>query len=68
MNPELHPNKKDPLGLGEVQATVWNIKFPYYLKLLEEAQTPEEVNAITVDYSLPVVVQEEAEEEANTAI
>ena len=42
------------IGLGEVQATVWNVKFPYYLKQLELAQTVEEVNAITVDYSLPI--------------
>lgn len=42
------------IGLGEVQAAVWNVKFPYYLKQLELAQTVEEVNAITVDYSLPI--------------
>lgn len=42
------------MGLGEVQATVWNVKFPYYLKLLESATTVEEINAITVDYSLEV--------------
>ena len=42
------------MGLGEVQATVWNVKFPYYLKQLENAQTVEEVKAITVDYSLPI--------------
>lgn len=49
------------MGLGEVQATVWNVKFPYYLKLLEEAQTVEEINAINVDYSLPVEIPEETE-------
>lgn len=49
------------MGLGEVQATVWNIKFPYYLKQLESATTVEEVNAINVDYSLPVEIQEEDE-------
>ena len=42
------------IGLGEVQATVWNVKFPYYLKQLENAITVEEVKAITVDYSLPI--------------
>ena len=42
------------MGLGEVQATVWNVKFPYYLKQLENATTVEEVKAITVDYSLPI--------------
>ena len=42
------------MGLGEVQATVWNVKFPYYLKLLENATTVEEVSSITVDYSLPI--------------
>lgn len=42
------------MGLGEVQATVWNVKFPYYLKLLELATTVEEIKAIIVDYSLPI--------------
>ena len=42
------------MGLGEVQATVWNVKFPYYLKLLELATTVEEINAINVDYSLEI--------------
>lgn len=42
------------MGLGEVQATVWNVKFPYYLKQLENATTVEEVKAINVDYSLPI--------------
>ena len=41
-------------GLGQVQAEVWNVKFPHYLKQLENAQTVEEVNAIKVDYSLPI--------------
>ena len=48
------------MGLGEVQATVWNVKFPYYLKQLENAQTVDEVKAITVDYSL--LIPEETEE------
>ena len=42
------------MGLGEVQATVWNVKFPYYLKLLELATTVEEINEINVDYSLEI--------------
>lgn len=46
------------MGLGEVQATVWNVKFPYYLKLLELATTVEEVNAINVDYSIDQVEEE----------
>ena len=48
------------MGLGEVQATVWNVKFPYYLKQLELATTVEEVKARNVDYSLPI--PEETEE------
>ena len=48
------------IGLGEVQATVWNVKFPYYLEQLENSTTVEEINAITVDYSLPI--PEETEE------
>ena len=51
------------MGLGEVQATVWNVKFPYYLKLLELATTVEEVNAINVDYSLPIPKETEVTDE-----
>ena len=52
-------------GLGQVQAEVWNVKFPYYLKQLENATTVEEVNAITVDYSLPIP-EENKETNENT--
>lgn len=51
------------IGLGEVQATVWNVKFPYYLKLLENATTVEEINAINVDYSLPIPEETEVTDE-----
>lgn len=51
------------MGLGEVQATVWNVKFPYYLKQLENATTVEEVKAITVDYSLPIPKETEVTDE-----
>ena len=54
------------IGLGEVQATVWNVKFPCYLKLLENAQTVEEVNAITVDYSLPIPEEKEVTKNNST--
>ena len=54
------------MGLGEVQATVWNVKFPYYLKQLENAQTVEEVNAINVDYSLPIPEENEVTENNST--
>lgn len=46
-------------GLGEVQATVWNVKFPYYLKQIEEAKTVDEVNAIVVDYSQDIPAEDE---------
>lgn len=51
------------MGLGEVQATVWNMKFPYYLKQLENATTVEQVKAITVDYSLPIPKETEVTNE-----
>ena len=51
------------MGLGEVQATVWNVKFPYYLKQLENAQTVEGVKAITVDYSLSIPKETEVIDE-----
>lgn len=41
-------------GLGQVQAYVWAVKFPYYINLIEQAQTIEEVNAIVIDYTLPI--------------
>lgn len=51
------------IGLGEVHATVWNVKFPYYLKQLESATTVEEVKSITVDYSLPIPIETEVTDE-----
>ena len=45
-------------GIGQVQAEVWNIKFPAYLARLEAAQTVEDVDAIVIDYSLPVMVED----------
>ena len=54
------------IGLGEVQATVWNVKFPYYLKQLENATTVEEINAINVDYSLPIPEENEESNENTT--
>ena len=54
-------------GLGQVQAEVWNVKFPYYLKQIEEAKTADEVQAIVIDYSLPVDIQD-ATTEGNSAI
>lgn len=51
------------IGLGEVQATVWNVKFSYYLKQLENATTVEEVKAINVDYSLPIPEETEVTDE-----
>lgn len=41
-------------GLGTVQAVVWNFKFPYFLQLIEEAQTVEDVNNIEIDYRLEI--------------
>lgn len=51
------------MGLGKVQATVWNVKFPYYLKQLENATTVEEIKAIIVDYSLPIPKETEVTDE-----
>jgi hypothetical protein len=41
-------------GLGQVQAYVWAVKFPYYIGLIEQAETVEEVNAIVIDYTSEV--------------
>ena len=40
------------VGLGQVQASVWAIKFPAYVQAIEQAQTIEEVNAIIIDYTI----------------
>ena len=38
------------MGLGEIQANVWNVKFVAYKNLIDEAKTVEEVEAIEIDY------------------
>ena len=45
-------------GLGQVQAAVWAVKFPYYVGLIEAAATKEEVDAIVIDYSVNPPVEE----------
>lgn len=37
-------------GLGQVQAVVWSVKYPNYVKAIDEASTIEEVEAIEIDY------------------
>lgn len=49
-------------GMGEVQARVWAVQFPAYLRMIEEAETAEAVEAIVIDYN-NFEVQEESEEE-----
>ena len=44
------------MGLGQVQAQVWNAKFPAYLAQIEAAATAEAVRAIEIDYSQPAPV------------
>ena len=46
-------------GLQAIQASVWTVKFVAYNTAIEQAQTIEEVEAIDIDYALPV---EEGEE------
>lgn len=41
-------------GLGQVQTSVWTIKYPAYLERIENAETVEEVNNIDIDYSLEI--------------
>lgn len=38
-------------GLGTVQARVWSVQFPIFVKAISEAKTLEEVNAIVIDYN-----------------
>ncbi len=50
-------------GLGQVQALVWTVQFPAYVAMIESAKTPEEVNAIVIDYdNAPVIAQPESDE------
>ena len=44
-------------GLGEVQAQVWNVKFPAYLAQIEACSRADEVHAIQIDYSEPLEVE-----------
>lgn len=49
-------------GLGQVQAVVWSVQYPAYIKAIDEAETVEEVEAIVIDYTLPVEESEEVSE------
>lgn len=40
------------IGLGQVQAHIWNIKFPDYLSQIEAAKTVEEVENIKISYEI----------------
>jgi len=40
------------IGLGQVQAVVWTVKYPAYITAINEATTVEEVEAIEINYSL----------------
>ena len=50
-------------GLGQVQAVVWSVKYPAYVKAIGEAQTIEEVEEIEIDYTMP---EQEPEDEKNS--
>lgn len=40
------------VGLGQVQAVVWTIKYPAYITAINEATTVEEVEAIEINYEV----------------
>ena len=42
------------VGLQQIQSVVWTVKFPAYNTAISEAETIEEVNAIVIDYTLPI--------------
>lgn len=52
-------------GLGTVQAVVWNFKFPYFLQLIEEAQTVDDVNNIKIDYNIDIEVEDDEDIQDN---
>ena len=39
-------------GLGNVQAVVWSVQYPAYVKAIEEAETIEEVEEIEINYGV----------------
>ena len=49
-------------GLGRVQASVWSVQFPIFLRRIEEAQTLEDVKSIYVQYYSFLESEEESEE------
>lgn len=55
------------MGLGAVQAQVWNERFPAYKAQLEACTTADEVNAIVIDYSKEVTVENKSDEN-NTSV
>lgn len=46
-------------GLGQVQALVWAVKYPYFVQLIDAASTVEEVEAIVIDYTIEINTEEE---------
>ena len=40
------------IGLGQVQAVVWTVKYPAYITAINEATTVEEVEAIIINYEI----------------
>lgn len=44
-------------GLGTIQDEVWTVKFPEYIKQIEEATTIEEIESIDIDYSKEIEVE-----------
>lgn len=40
------------IGLGQIQAYVWTVRYPEFLEEIDKAKTVEEVNAIIIDYTI----------------
>lgn len=49
-------------GLGRVQASVWSVQFPIFLRRIEEAQTLEDVRSIYIQYYSFLEEPKESEE------
>ena len=49
------------IGIGAEQTEVWTVKYPYYLQLINACETVEEVNAIVIDYTIEIPVEETPE-------
>ncbi|MBS4760283.1 MAG: hypothetical protein KHX03_06260 [Clostridium sp.] len=55
-------------GLGQVQAEVWNVKFPAYKEQIEACETVQEVKSIVIDYTQTLNKEQTTEKKTSEVI